>query len=360
MAPPDCLHALLKAGREVLVLRWVEAINATIAPGALPRAELVDRVPEFVDEVVQALDPDSADAHQPGAPSVVAIEHGAQRLRLGFNVAQVVREYGLVHDCVLRLAEEGHLALSYREQQTLATWINAGIADAIAEYVNQRDAELERQSSEHLGFLAHELRNPISAATLAAQRLRRQTTASLGPTVDLLERNLHRTEGLIDNTLSQAVVGLGTPPSLTRTAIRPLLEEIVRDAALEASARRIEAVIEADPSLNARADPKLLRSAVGNLYYNALKFSREDSTIVLRAGANEGKISISVQDACGGLPPGKIEELFDPAVQRGTDRSGFGFGLTIARRAVEAQHGSLMARDVPAVGCVFTVELPQA
>ena len=51
--------------------------------------------------------------------------------------------------------------------------------------------------------------------------------------------------------------------------------------------------------------------------------------------------------------------MFEPFTQRHADRSGLGLGLTIARRAVETIGGTLRVRNLPGVGCVFTVELPR-
>ena len=69
---------------------------------------------------------------------------------------------------------------------------------------------------------------------------------------------------------------------------------------------------------------------------------------------------IQVADACGGLPLGKTEELFQPLVQRDEDRTGYGLGLAIARQAVEAHKGTLTVHDVPGTGCVFSIALPPA
>ena len=62
---------------------------------------------------------------------------------------------------------------------------------------------------------------------------------------------------------------------------------------------------------------------------------------------------------CGGLPPGAAEDVFLPFKQSGADRSGLGLGLAICRRGVEANNGILRVRNVPGVGCVFTIDLPR-
>jgi len=68
---------------------------------------------------------------------------------------------------------------------------------------------------------------------------------------------------------------------------------------------------------------------------------------------------IEIQDECGGLPPGKIEALFQPFTQAGEDRSGIGLGLSISRRAIALNDGQVWARDEPGRGCVFVIDLPR-
>ena len=70
-------------------------------------------------------------------------------------------------------------------------------------------------------------------------------------------------------------------------------------------------------------------------------------------------VLIEVEDQCGGLPEGKIEELFKPFIQKGLSMSGVGLGLAISRSAVALCNGQLLARDIPGKGCVFTINLPR-
>ena len=190
-ATANGLHGLLKARRDDLLACWTAKIKGEIAGAPLARAELLDRMPFFIDELVAALYPNAVPL--PGS-SGNAEEHGAQRLRLGFDVAEVVKEYGLLHRCILGIARDAALDISPSEQTIVVQSLNKGIADAVSQYVSQRDQELRRQSSEHLAFIAHELRNPLSAARLALRRLRQRDLAPGGRTTDLLERNLRRNQ----------------------------------------------------------------------------------------------------------------------------------------------------------------------
>ena len=60
-----------------------------------------------------------------------------------------------------------------------------------------------------------------------------------------------------------------------------------------------------------------------------------------------------------GLLSGNVTDLFRPFEQRGADRTGLGLGLTFSRWGVETNHGRIHARNLPDVGCVFTVDLPR-
>ena len=118
-------------------------------------------------------------------------------------------------------------------------------------------------------------------------------------------------------------------------------------------------VSDVDPLLAVDVDRDLLLSAVGNLLQNAFKFTHPHSEVTLNAYALADRILIDVQDHCGGLPPGSVENMFVPFVQGAEDRSGLGLGLSIARRSVEANGGALSVRDLPGSGCVFTIDLPR-
>ena len=106
------------------------------------------------------------------------------------------------------------------------------------------------------------------------------------------------------------------------------------------------------------ADPHLIVSALSNLAQNAIKFTKIDGVVRIRCSSHDSRVLIDVEDQCGGLPKGKIEDLFKPYAQKNSDRSGLGLGLTIARKAVELCGGTLTARDIVGVGCAFRVDLP--
>src|SRR5690349_24902425 len=94
---------LLEARKDELIDRWVRAVERTIAGGGLTRAELVDHMPGFVDELASVL---RSVEEAPGAaggpaPARIGAAHGVQRYHVGASLPQIVREYGLLRDLVL-------------------------------------------------------------------------------------------------------------------------------------------------------------------------------------------------------------------------------------------------------------------
>ena len=106
-------------------------------------------------------------------------------------------------------------------------------------------------------------------------------------------------------------------------------------------------------------DPRLIRSALGNLLRNAVKYTRSGTMVELRGRIRNGHAEIEVEDRCGGLEPGKVEEAFSPFVRLNTGENGFGLGLAIAKQAVDAHGGSIRVQNLPSKGCIFVLELPQ-
>jgi signal transduction histidine kinase len=181
-----------------------------------------------------------------------------------------------------------------------------------------------------------------------------------GATGAVLDRSLIGLRDLIDRSLTEVRLGSGLAAQRKAVTMRELLDDIQVASALEAKSHGVAFVISpvAD-GLVVNADRQMLDSAIANLLQNAFKFTHAGGVVTLTAHGAADRIFIDVQDECGGLPPGKAEELFKPFEQRSEDRSGVGLGLSISRRAVEANEGVLRVRNLYKTGCVFTIELPR-
>ena len=321
--------------------------------------ELTHGVPLFIDQLAETL---RREAEKPGGepPEMAsgAVHHGGDLLKQGFTVGQVVHDYGDICQAVTELASAKKCAITVDEFHTLNRCLDDVTAEAVTEFGRQRDLGTSGAEKERLDFLAHELRNLVQSAVLSFQILRVGGVGIAGRTGDAHQRTLRELCNLID----RAIVDVRLDSSVAQRARFPLaqlLDETAFQANLEAKARGVEFIVAPlETPVGVEADRQLLSSAISNLLQNALKFTPRDGCVWLRALAAKDRVFIEVEDQCGGLPPGRAEDLFVPFAQRSADRSGLGLGLAISRRAAEQSGGALSVRDLPGRGCIFSIELP--
>jgi signal transduction histidine kinase len=352
------LREFINANRGELLART----RAKVAARPAPRAtldELKNGVPLFLNQLVEALRGASPSAETTGEIGRSATSNGGDMLRMGFTVAQVVRGYGDVCQAVTELATETKAPITVDEFRTLNRCLDDATAEAVTEYTRLRDHSLSEGETQRAGVLARELRNRLSAVTMAFAMLRKGDVAINGSVGSVLVRDLRRLSALVDRSLLEVRVDSGNEHR-RRIAVHDLVEEAEVDATLEADVRNVAlSVTPVDRGIYVDVDPHILSAAVANLLDNAFRFTRTGGHVALKTSATGTRVLIDVEDECGGLPPGKAEEIFKAFESHGTDRTGPGLGLFISRKGVEASGGVMRMRDVPGTGCIFTIDLPR-
>lgn len=356
------LCALVADRRAQILERWTRRLSLEHANKDLSRAELRDHLPSFLDEVRTALRAEAGADLEPSdaAGNSASAAHGVQRLRAGFDLAEVVHEYELLTECILDEVEAIGRSVSTQAFRRVQRLLDQGRADAVSAYVARRDDELLRTHSQHVAFIAHELRTPMQSALMAAAALRKGARPEDEGALSLLTRNLTVLRDLLDQVLIADRLTGRIQLSQNALDLRELLEEVTADVRLFAKRQQVEVVMTATEGLPIQGDRRLLRSALSNLIGNAVKFTHEGKTVEVRAARQEESIQIEIEDQCGGLPAGDPQELFAPFVQRGKDKTGFGLGLAIVKQAAEAHGGTVSVHNLPGRGCVFSLELPCA
>ncbi len=206
--------------------------------------------------------------------------------------------------------------------------------------------------------VAHEIRNPVTAARSLAQTLAREPNSPANAEhAEIITRELDRVEHQVRSLLEFArretyrfePVRLAELVRATLADLEPCLK----------GDEQIDLDLELDPSVIVRADPERLRQVLINLVENAADALR-DQTPPRRLAvsvAGDGPLArLSVRDTGPGIPDDVLPRIFDPFYSQKTQ--GTGLGLAIARRIVEAQGGRIEAGTAPGGGMVFRVELP--
>lgn len=284
-------------------------------------------------------------------------KHGIELLRLGYTLSHVVHAYGDMCQAITELATEMKESITPAEFHDLNRCLDTAIAGAVTAFEEQNSIKTSDNQVEHLGFLAHELRNALTSVNFSIQLIKLGTVGFGGNTGKVLDRGLKRIEYLIDKSLTEVRLKSDSNPIKESAILIQLVDQIVFTANIEANTRKQNIVIDIDPTLMIVADQQLFYSALSNLLQNAIKYTRIGGLIQLRGYQSKDQIIIEVEDECGGLKNTEVD-LFKPYVQENNNRRGIGLGLTIAQKAMTLNQGSIDVKNLPGKGCVFTITLP--
>lgn len=342
----------------------IAATRARVAARKSPEPsdiELKTGIPAFLDELADALRlAESSDVVDHAQIGRSADRHGLALLRLGLTVGQVVHDYGDVCQAITELLVQRRTPISTDEFKTLNLCLDDAIAEAVTSYSLRREHAIEDRGTERLGVLAHEMRNLLNTASLAFETIRLGTVSVGGSTGQVLSRSLTGLRDLIDRSLADVRLEAGIG-RLEPISVAEFVEEVEIAASIQAKSKGFHLTVRSVvANVFIEGDRQVLAAAIANLLHNAFKFTRFHGNICLSARATVDRVLFEVQDECGGLPPGKAEDLFRPFEQRGADRSGLGLGLSICLRAAEVNRGEMRVRDIPGSGCVFTLDLPRS
>lgn len=348
------LHDFIATHRAVIIERARAKVSVRTVP--LPSAREIEHgIPLFLDQLLARLHPEAGSTGNPIGPT--ASLHGAELLDAGFTIGQVVQDYGNVCQAITELAVELGPLITNADFRTLNLCLDIAIADAVTEFARRSDASINSRNVEHLGFLAHELRNHLHAASLAFEAVRQGTVGVDGTTANVVVTSHARMNDLVTRTLAEVRLEAG-PPLNERVALATLFEHVEIAASMIAQAQQVVLAIRTTtPDVAIEGDTLIVNSIVVNLVQNACKFTPRGGRVTVDTRVVGSHVFIDVADQCGGLPPGKADELFRPFEQKSANRSGLGLGLAISRRGARALGGDISVTDLPGIGCVFTVAL---
>lgn len=225
------------------------------------------------------------------------------------------------------------------------------IADLGHEFdrMTERLQQLVGAQRQLLHDVSHELRSPLARLRVAVDIARRDP-AKFEASLDRIEREATRVDVLVGDILALSRLESGTGYEAAAPAdLVDLIAAVLEDADFEARAGG-RAVVYAGPEhLPIDCCAGLLQQAIENVVRNAVKFSPPGTTVevsLAAAPAGDG-CTITVADRGPGVPPEDLDRIFRPFFRSANrnGESGFGLGLAIARRAVEAHGGSIVARN---------------
>jgi two-component system sensor histidine kinase KdpD len=238
----------------------------------------------------------------------------------------------------------------------------------LADKANQAQLlrETEKLQTALLNSISHNLRTPLAAVTGALSSLRDDDQMlDADARRELLNtawEEAERLNHLVGNLLNMTRLEAGAMKLALETYdVQDLVGVTLNQMANRLRHRQL--VMDVPSTLPpVSIDLVLAAQALVNLVDNAVKYSPADTSIGIRAYADQGQVVIEVSDQGVGVPSDELERIFDKfyRIQQASDTSGTGLGLSISKGIVELHGGRIWASNRPGGGTTFAMALPVA
>jgi two-component system phosphate regulon sensor histidine kinase PhoR len=361
------LAALVKQEREVLLANWRSKVRELPSASKLDIPTLNDHIPRLLDDLSVALraNPDLTIAEllaEGGSPA-----HGLQRAHERYDIEEVVAEYNILRGCVHDLADTNGVVLQGRPFHVINLIFDHAIGLAVQTYATERALEMQRRREEYLAFVAHDLRTPLSAISLAGRVLEisfsgRETTIQVAQMLRALRRNADYLETLVRNVLEENVnvqAETGIKVERREVDLWPLVEALIHDLHPVAGTASTTLVNNVPEDLKVFADAGLLKRVFQNLIANAIQYTpRGEVTIGARPMDAGGTVECWVIDNGAGIPANLLDKVFDKGLTDPQKEDGTGLGLAIVKTFIEAHGGNVTVESKEGVGSTFHFSLP--
>src|SRR5437016_3132944 len=328
---------IVQQHRDELLAEWRKKISRLPAAQSLDTPTLNNHIPHLFDELALALtagDTESlVDLQLHDSPKI----HGGLRLRAGFDIVEVVAEYNILRELLSALAEKEHLDITGLPNRILNRVIDRAVALAVDTYAKERALELQQRREEHLSFLIHDLKTPLSAIHAAGRILETTlageiTTGPIGNMLDIMRRNALRLNALI-TTASQEQYNLAASTAEevkiahSEFDLWPLVQGMIWDLRALVENVPVQLVNSVPEGCILYADPVLITQVFQNLLSNAIKYTTKGEITVGANPTELNKVRCWVRDTGAGIPAERLVKISEKFETDPTKKGGMGLGL---------------------------------
>jgi signal transduction histidine kinase len=362
----NTLAALLRQERDALLAEWRHEVRKLSVARNLDVPTLNDHIPDLLEELSCELEACSDETMIEGLKNN-PIFHGLDRLCLGFDVEEVVGEYNALRGVIQDLIEKHDLRLRGQVNRTINRVIDKSIGLAVKTYATQKALEVQQRREEHLAFVAHDLRTPLTAIGLATKLLEvtvpdvvkdeRATTL-----LETMRRNVSHLNSLVVKVVQEGAnlrAQVNGRVERREVNLRAVVEGLVGDLHPLADASNTRLSNKVPEELTAFADANMLILIFQNLISNAINYTPNGEVTI---GAQEIKESSSIEcwvrDNGAGIPSERLGKVFDKLETDPDKKSGMGLGLAIVKQFVEAHGGQVAVDSELGQGSTFRFVIP--
>lgn len=214
--------------------------------------------------------------------------------------------------------------------------------------------------------VSHEFRSPLARINMATSLIE-QSPDNVERCLARINLEVDQLNALVEELLTLTRIEAGSLTfQLEDIDLVALTESVLADAEFESEDNPDRLTLHrsglppAGPAPSVHGDPQLIKRAIENIVRNALKYSPQDTpvTVGLELSADARTYTVEVRDEGPGVDPDMLDTMFDPFVRHGEKTKGYGLGLAIAKRAIEAHGGAIRASVNHPHGLSMRVTLP--
>ncbi len=210
---------------------------------------------------------------------------------------------------------------------------------------------------------AHELRSPLTAISLQAERLANAEMSSLArERLMVLRQGIERGRSLLDQLLTLAKAQSATELPKSPVSVQGIYRRVVEDLMPLAEVKHIDIGFEGAHDVEVWASEMDMIAVVKNLVDNAIRYTPEGGRIDLSVGVADGKAELRIQDNGPGIPLAERHRVFDPFYRTmGSEQIGSGLGLSIVQTTtnrIGAEIRLAFADESQQIGLNVTVIVP--
>ena len=216
--------------------------------------------------------------------------------------------------------------------------------------------------------VSHELKTPLTTIKGFIETLKDgaiNDKADADRFLEIISKHIERLNLIIDDLLTLSKLEQkDTAGSIVKSEqnILNLLNSVVQDYIFKANTKNIKLIVNCPDNLSANLNAQLIEQALGNLIDNAIKYSDNNTSIILSAGITGNEFIISVKDKGWGIEKEHIPRLFERFYRvdksRSRDVGGTGLGLAIVKHIVSLHGGTISVNSTPSKGSTFSIHIP--
>lgn len=227
-------------------------------------------------------------------------------------------------------------------------------------------SQVEELKTNFISMMSHDLKTPI-ARILGMTDLISKDASPLSPhqreALDHVRSSSDDLLRVINSILNYAQIeSQGVQLHLQSRDINQILMEVVKKHEFLSKVKHIQVITELEPLFPIQVDPDLMRQIFSNLIENAIKYSPENSKVLISSEEVDGMIRIQIADQGAGISaedqPHIFMKFFRSSNAKASPIKGSGLGLYLAKYFVELHQGRILVESSLGQGSTFTVELP--